>query len=185
MSEKALARAQELRTLFEAKVRAELMAADGRVPGADTVPWGGDPLSSIVAVKGRPGPAEASGGAALSGPDGDALAKALEALGWQPAQAFATLSRPAGDMDDAASSERLRLQIEAVDPRVVVALDDVAAEDVARAFSLGGLVPGRPVTVSGRRFVAVGGFEAALTDERAKRAAWQHLKAAGPDAPVY
>lgn len=178
-------RAEGLRTLFEAKVRAELALADAAAPGSDTVRWSGEVLASVAAVKGRPGPAEASGGAALSGADGDALIRALEALGWAPPVAFATLSRPADGIDESALTERLRLQIEAVDPRVVIALDEVAAADLSTAFGIRSLDVGEAVMASGRRFVAVGGLEAALGDERTKRMVWRQLKNAAPDGPVY
>ncbi len=178
-------KADELRKLFVAKITAELAEADRLVPGADTVRWGGDPLASVVAVKGRPGPAEASGGAVLSGADGGALRRALEALGWVPPRAFATLARPVDRSGGDEELRRLRLQIEAVDPRVVIALDGVAAQDLARAFGLGALPPGAVAVAGGRRFVALDDFEAALSSERAKRRAWLHLKSAAPDGPVY
>jgi hypothetical protein len=53
------------------------------------------------------------------------------------------------------------------------------------AFGCAPLHPGRPQRVLGRRVVAVDGFEAALTDGRTKRRAWEQLKAARPEGPVY
>ena len=91
--------AEEVRARFEAKARAELAAADLLVPG---VRRGGVARLSgpaVAVVKGLPGPAEASGGAAVSGADGDAVAKALEKLGHDPAQTFYTLVATGGGGD--------------------------------------------------------------------------------------
>jgi hypothetical protein len=143
-------------------------------------------LAEIAVVKGLPGPAEATGGGALSGADGQALAKALEALGWNPTTIFYTLSRPEPGMEAPRRADRLRLQLESVDPRTVVALDAEAASDVAEAFGCEEPVPGSaPLRVLGRQIVAVSGFEAALADPKAKQRVWAELKAAKPEGPVY
>lgn len=178
-------RAARIRALHEARAAAELAAADAVAPGSDRVAWRGSLLAGVMLVKGLPGPAEASGGAAMSGADGEALGKALEALGWCGTDAFFTLSRPDPDIDAVRRAERLRLQAETVDPQVVVALDTEAAVDLAHAFGLPGLKPGRVAVAGGRRLVAVDGFEASLGDERAKRRVWMQLKHAVPDGPVY
>lgn len=181
-------RARGLRAIHDARARAELVAADALLPGADAVAWAGSTAASIVLVKGRPGPAEAAGGAACSGPDGEALLAAVEALGYEAEQAFFTLSRATGDSapDAERRAARLRLQIEAVDPTVVVALDQAAAEDLAAAFGVAELVPGQQLRAHGRRVAAVSDFEASLANEDKKRAVWVQLKAvAVPDGPVY
>lgn len=171
---------------FEAKARAELAAADALAPGSDVVAWSGTLLPHVALVKGAPGPAEASGGAALSGPDGEAAAKALVALGWPEDSWFATLSRPDLDLEPERLVARLKLVLEAVDPIVIVALDPVAAGDVASALGCDGLAPaGAPVIVAGRRVIAVEGFEASLADESRKRVIWAQLKQAAPPGPVY
>ena len=154
-------------------------------PGADTVAYGGAVLAEVALVKGLPGPAEAAGGAALSGADGEAAVKALEALGWNPAQVFFTLSRPVAGLEPERRARRLRAQIEAVDPLVVLALDSEAAEDLADAFGCDPPGPGLPSEAFGRRLVAVGGFEASLASEKLKRAAWNEIKLAAPPGPVY
>jgi len=177
--------AVKLRALHEARARAELTAADALAPGSDRVMWRGALLAQIAVVKGLPGPAEATGGAALSGADGVAVTKALEALGWDPATVFYTLSRPEAGMDRARAADRLRLQLEAVDPRAIVALDADAAADLAEAFGCEPLVPVTALRVLGRALVAVDGFEAALGDEKRKQAVWAQLKAAKPEGPVY
>lgn len=178
-------RVARMTALHEACCLAELQAADAAAPGSDTVPWSGALIAEVALVKGRPGPAEASGGAAMSGEDGRAADKALEALGWPTGSIFRTLSRP----EPAASAEqraaRLRGQVEAVDAGLVVAMDADAAEDVGRAFGVDSLPFGVPITAHGRRLLALSGFEACLHDPAAKRRVWRELQAARPDAPVY
>ena len=173
------------RALHEARVRAELAAADALAPGSDAVAVHGALLAEVAVVKGLAGPAEAAGGPALSGADGAALVKALEALGYPSAGLFFTLSRPEPGIDSARRAERLRLQLEAVDPALVVALDTEAAADLAEAFGAAPLVPGELVRVLGRRMVALEGFEASLGDAKRKRRAWEQLKGARFEGPVY
>lgn len=178
--------AGKLRALHEACARAELGAADALAPGSDRVAPRGALLARIAAVKGLPGPAEASGGAAMSGSDGEALTKALEALGYDADTMFFTLSRPEPGMDRERASDRLRLQLESVDPQVIVALDAEAAADLAEAFGCATPVPGAvPLRILGRRIVAVSGFEAALSDPKAKQRVWAELKATKAEGPVY
>ncbi len=167
---------EELDRLYRAKALAELAAADRLAPGSDAVRSGGDPFAEVFLVKGEPGPAEVSGGAALSGPDGEAARKALGALGFDPDSIFASVARPGAGIEPALLRERLVMQVEAVDPWVVLALDVVAAAEVSAAFNLGGLAFGRPVFAGGRQFVAVDGLEASLADPGAKRRVWQQLQ---------
>lgn len=175
----------QVRELFEARAKAELAAADVLAPGSDAVPPAGALFAQLAAVKGLAGPAEATGRAALSGPDGEALEKALEALGWEPGGVFATLSRPEPGIAPEQRAERLRLQLEAVDPKLVLALDAEAAEDVALAFGIARPPFGEEARVLGRRIVAVDGLEASLSDPARKKRVWRQLQAAKPDGPVY
>lgn len=177
--------AEKLRALHLGRARAELAAADRLAPGSDRVAPRGALLAEIAAVKGLPGPAEASGGAAMSGADGEALRKALEALGWPEDAVFYTLSRPEPGMEPERVSDRLRLQLEAVDPRVVIALDGVAAADIANAFGCAEPMPGTQVRVLGRQIVAVSGFEDSLADPKTKQRVWAELKHAKPEGPVF
>ena len=177
--------AAKLRALCEARARAELAAADALAPGSDRVAWRGALLAEVAVVKGLPGPAEATGGAALSGADGGALGKALEALGWAPDTVFFTLSRPEVGIDPERRAGRLRLQLEAVDPRAIVALDAEAAADLAEAFGCELFKPGVAARVLGRTLVAVDGFEDALRDGRRKQVVWSQLKAVRAEGPVY
>jgi hypothetical protein len=167
----------EAERMYREKAMAELAEADRVAPGSDAVRSAGDPFAEVFLVKGGPGPAEVSGGAALSGPDGAAARKALSALGFDPDSVFATVARPEAGIDPDLLRDRLVMQVEAVDPWVVLALDAGAAAEVAAAFSLGSLPFGKPVHASGRMFVAVEGLEASLADERAKRRVWSQMQA--------
>lgn len=185
MAEKGEIRSSEaLMSLHEAKARAELVAADALLPAADIVPWSGAVFAEVALVKGLPGPAEAAHQPALSGADGEAAMKALVALGYDRDSVFSTLSRPV-EGDDDAIARRVRLQIEAVGAHVVFALDDVAARDVAAAFDAAPLRVGKVTYAAGRRLVAVPGFEASLSEPRAKRTVWEAMKCAPPEGPVY
>jgi hypothetical protein len=180
----AAADAAELERIYGEKARAELAAADRIAPGSDSVHWSGDLFADVVLVKGEPGPAEVSGGAALSGPDGAAARKALEALGFDPHSVFATVARPEAGIDETLLRERLLMQVEAVDPTMVVALDPTAATEVASAFGLEKLPYGTRVHASGRAFVALEGLEASLADERFKRRVWRQMQAIEVRSPA-
>lgn len=161
-----------LRALYARKAAAELEAAE--VPGG-AVRWSGDPLAEVALVKGRPGEADVETGRVLAGPDGEAARKALSALGLDEAW-FAACSRPDGAAPDEAGLRELSASIEAVDPRVVIALDADAAEDLAAAAGLPRLRFGVPVERDGRTYLAVAGLEASLGDEVRKRRVWRQFR---------
>lgn len=142
-------------------------------------------MAQVAVVKGLPGPTEAAGGEALSGPDGTAITKALEALGWAAAGLFFTLSRPVAGIDNESAAKRLRLQIEAVDPYLVIALDRQAADDLARAYDVEPIVAGTSITALGRILMGVSEFEQSLADSSSKQHAWAQLQLAKPPGPVY
>jgi hypothetical protein len=177
--------ADKIRALHEARAKAELVAADALAPGSDTVAARGALLADVAVVKGLAGPAEASGGAAFDGADGAAIASSLEALGYDPTRAFFTLSRPVPDIAPERRASRLRAQVEAVDPQLVIAVDAEAAEDVALAFDVAKPRFGEVVTVLGRRFVACDGLEASLADPARKKRVWSQLRVAVAAGPVY
>jgi hypothetical protein len=168
--------AVRLARLYSAKAKAELKHADEVLGAPVGVAGCGDVLASVVLVKGLPDAAERSARRALAGRDGDAAGKALEALGFAPADAWAVCSRPS-DAPAAAYARRLELVVEAVDPRLVVALDDEAAEDLAVAFGLESLPPGQPAVVRGRTLGSVGGLARSLDDPTAKARVWKRFKA--------
>lgn len=174
-----------LRALHEARAKAELAEADALAPGSDAVAPRGALFSAIVVVKGRPGPAEAAGGRALSGADGQAAENALEALGYSADEVFYTLSRPEPTIPAQQRGRRLRRQIETVGAEVVLAVDRDAGEDVAEAFGVAVPTFGAETVVLGRRLVVVDGLEASLADQNRKREVWRQMQAARRRGPVY
>lgn len=168
-------RTEAVPAIFVAKARAELARADAFVPGAGDIASVGGPFAGVALVKGEPGEQDRTSGRALGGEDRDAAAKALAALGYD-GPIFATISRPVHGAEADAVAKRLRLQVEAVEAEVVIALDAVAALDVAAAFGLEALEFGMPVAVPGRRLLAVDGLEASLTDDERKRRVWEQFK---------
>ncbi len=177
--------AERIRSLHEARAAAELADADRLAPGSDAVAWRGALLAEVAIVKGLPGPAEASRGAAVSGADGEAILASLERLGHDPATAFYTLSRPEPGLSRPDRVARLRAQLAAVDPELVIALDAEAAEDCAEALGVERPAFGEAVRVAGTRLVACDGLEASLADAARKQRVWRQLQAATPRGPVY
>jgi uracil-DNA glycosylase len=162
--------------IYSAKARAELARADALLPGSEAVAGKGDPFARVVLVKGVPGPEDERAGTAMAGPDGEAAAKALGALGLDSGGVFCTCSRPVDGGDPDAVIERLAWIVEAVDPDVVLALDAEAAHDLARAVGVEELRFGEPSRRHGRAVLAVEGLEASLDDEARKARVWGQLK---------
>ncbi|MDR1013585.1 MAG: hypothetical protein LBL86_01210 [Coriobacteriales bacterium] len=149
----------------------------------------GNPLASLVAVKGMPGRAERDGGTPFSGEDGFALDKAFGRLGWgfgsQDTRVWLGILLPPASEESprgGRSALDLRLVCEIVDPLAIVALDEPARIALIDAFgpSEGSLptelAPGAEAQALGRRLVSVEDFEASLADEAAKQKAWAQLK---------
>ncbi|MGV8084571.1 MAG: hypothetical protein AB2L09_13215 [Coriobacteriia bacterium] len=177
--------AARLRALHEARAKAELAEAEALAPGSGAIPPRGALFAALAVVKGLPGPAEAAGGAAVSGADGQAAVSALEALGYSADELFFTLSRPEPTLSSDQRSRRLRRQIEATGAETVLALDREAGEDLAAAFGVPPMKFGREVVVLGRRLIAIDGLEASLMDLNRKRAVWRQMQAARRRGPVY
>ncbi|MBF4509238.1 MAG: hypothetical protein ISP10_01980 [Aeromicrobium sp.] len=171
--------AARLEKLYRAKARDEIESAEALLGEDVFVAAHGDELADVLLVKGVPGPSDVEAGRALAGADGEAAGKALDALG-MPAARFFACTRPA-EVDPELLRQRLRLLIEAVDPRTIVALDRTAGDDVAASFA--GVTPasGVPANVGGRVLLIVDGLEASLADEAAKRRVWRQFKALGRD----
>lgn len=159
----------------------------------------GSAFADVLLLKGEPGPAELSGGELLSGPDGAALRAALARLGypddaWGACSSFAGAlpGGSAGGSPDApaeggaggfrpAAPADVAWAVEVFDPELVVALDAPAARALQGAWGLEApLVEGSPAVVRGRRVLALGGFEASLSDARAKQVMWARLKRVPP-----
>lgn len=140
--------------------------------------FSGDPIAEVLCLKGVPGPAEKSGESVGSGPDGEALAKALPVLGYdEGALAFLEV--------EGIGPQLLREAIEAVDPAVVVTLDPAARTAACGCLGVPEPDPGVMVMAHGRALVAVDSFETSLASEDAKRIAWHQLKAASRDAVTH
>lgn len=167
--------AKSLQRLYEAKAAAEVGAADSLVPGSAEVRGSGDLLAEVVLLKGLPGPGDLRARRALAGADGEAAGKALAALGFDATSVFAACTRTVASADDPERVRRVELLVEAIDPRVVVALDSDAAADLSEAFGVA-LPFGRPAIARGRMLAAVDGLEASLADEAAKARVWGQFR---------
>ncbi len=170
-------KAERLDAIYRAKARAELRAADEELPGAATVRWRGNPLADVVLVASAPAASDRAARAALTGEPGEAAAKALTALGIGKERLFAFVSRPASDAEPGPVARRVELTVEAVDPRLVIAVDADAARDLAHAYGLDALEPGRAVPVRGRLIGFVGDLAGSLDDVEKKASVWKAFKA--------
>jgi hypothetical protein len=165
-----------LRDLYVAKARAEQEAADALLPALDVLA-AGDPLGRVLLVKGEAGEADVAAGEALGGADGGAARAALEALGIATDSVLAVVTRPSADTPAAPAAERLACYLESADPALVVALDAVAAADLAAAADTRLPAFGEPAHVRGRVLLAIDGLEASLTDEARKKRVWAQFRA--------
>lgn len=153
----------------------------------------GNAFSPVLLIKGEPGPAEQAGKALLSGADGTALRAALLKLGYAPEEqaALATWCADGGPL----AVPDLRLALATLDPNTAVVCDERAADLVREAyteelFALDSpdealLAPGLVVRVGGIRVLNLGGFEAALADDRQKQVMWARLKLVPPWGEPY
>ena len=165
--------AEGLLALYELKSRAELADADA-VVGAGPGAWRGAAIASVALVVGPPGDAS---GSPLGGEAGEAVAKALAALGFAAGSEFVIATRPSRDADGEAFARRLRLALEAVDPTLVLALDAAGAGDLRGAYGLTDMPVGEPIRVMGRTLGYVGDFVASLSDVSTKARVWSAMKA--------
>lgn len=146
----------------------------------------GDPFGLVVAVKGNPAPAPApaEGRGFLEAPDGVALGKALDSLGY-PADSLFGIQLDAQDASPGSrpvTQANLRAVIELVDPVSIVALDSRASQAVTQVFGAQLPEPGSlpaSVRLMGRTAVLLDDFEASLQSQDAKRRSWAALKALG------
>ena len=182
--------------LYEAKARAELAEAFAlaREAAGPALPaFRGRPAAAVLLVKGIAGPEDAAAGRALAGADWDAARKALGALGLPADDLLGVVTRTGpeeGGKPNAGAVGRgfgdlvwLRQVVEACDPGWVIALDEAAAADVARAAGLERLALGRPQGSAGRVWLAVDGLEESLSDPVRKRRVWAQLKKLGKTWP--
>jgi hypothetical protein len=160
--------------LYEAKALAELGDANA-LAGVASGGWSGDPLGAVALVVTTVASTEDVESGILRADVREAASKALAALGFEEDSAFVIASRPRG-AETGALTARLRLALEAVDAPLVLALDPLAADDLAAAFGLHGLEPGKPVRAAGRVLGSTGDFAASLGDVRAKGRVWAAMR---------
>lgn len=166
---------------YTQKTRAELASLERA--GVRTT---GNAFSPILFCKGLPNEAEKTGRVdPFGGSDGKALRAAITALGYAP-EHWAGLATWAADGTEPLDAGLLRQAVMALDPATLVACDDEAAAGLCAAFDDDALLmPGQVAIVCGMRALALGGFEAALEDARAKQLMWARLKLVPPLAGPY
>jgi hypothetical protein len=171
-----------LAALYAAKAAAEQDAADAVLP-AVPVRRCGIPDARLLLVKGEPGTDDVARGEGPCGRDRDAAIAALSALGIESESVLGLVTRPAPGTDPVLAAARVARYLEAADPELAIALDEVARDDLARAVGLPTLLFGKPQTVAGRTLLAVDGLEASLADESRKRKVWRQFKGLTPPKP--
>lgn len=150
----------------------------------------GNAFSQVLLFKGE---SEHENAELLSGQDGVALRSALSALGYAPED---WMGLSAFDVQgDALPVDVLRLALTTIDPATIVALDEPAAAALREVYaqelveledlSCATLQPGYVVTILGIRILPLGGFEASLSDQRAKQQMWAYLKQIPPLGEPY
>lgn len=154
------------------------------------VTMSGNAFSQVMLLKGE---SEKDGAALLSARDGQALRAALGKLGYAPEDWVGLSSN--GEGSRPLAPETLRLAIVTLDPSTVIALDEPAAAALREAFAdelvelqdldAATLAPGHIAQVQGMRVMALGGFEASLSDPKAKQVMWARLKRLPPLAEPY
>jgi hypothetical protein len=155
------------------KAASELAAALSESPVLTT----GSAPADVFIAKGTASPLDLSRAEALAGEDGVAVRKALAALGWDTSLFGLCVSAGETALEPAS----LALAIEAVDPDLVIAVDETAALSVAAALGADPLVFGTPRQIQGRSVLAVDGLEDSLADDARKRRVWQQLKSVQRD----
>ena len=144
----------------------------------------GNRFASVLALKGESGPSEQSGNPPFFGMDGEALENALATLGWG-SNAWCGIALELPEKGIIGSSE-LRMLVEIIDPRALLALDRQAIDALQLSFGIELLpsipIPGQITWLLGRALVYVEGFEAALIsgEEEAKRRVWRELRTLKP-----
>ena len=176
------------RTFYLEKTRHELDALVER-----GVRVSGNAFSSVLFLKGEPNEEERVDEAILKGADGTALRAALTALGYPPEDWCALLTTSSDDSP--LEPSLLREAICTLDPSTLVACDEAAAQSLREAYSdeltrladldEAMLTAGKLTRLLGMRILNLGGFEAALTDDRQKQLMWARLKQIPPLGAPY
>jgi hypothetical protein len=190
VSEEYMATGQSIqRHMYVTKAQAELSSLAQR-----GVVMSGNAFSSVLMIKGDLSSDERDGNALMDGKDGQALRKALVALGYAP-EDWAALSILFEDGYTTLPSALVREAIASLAPATVLILDNQAAsvlrdtygEELAHIeeFEVAMLEPGLIAQVLGMRFLNLGGFAAALQDPQRKQWVWACLKRVPPLGEPY
>ncbi len=174
-----------LRKAYQGKVDAEAAAL-----AEQGICFSGNAFSSVTLAKGD---ARDECAAPLSGEDGTALRRSLIALGYAPEDWNAFLTC---DEEGMPLSAELFLHVVAtLDPATLILCDEAAAHCARNAFAsdlaelddfdAAMLAPGALAIVRGIRVMNLGGFSAALDDNREKQIMWARLKKLPPLGEPY
>jgi DNA polymerase len=169
------------------EVRAELgdchrCALGGR---RERLVWGaGSPTADLVFVGEAPGQEEDRQGEPFVGPAGQLLTKMLGAMGLDRGEVYICnilKCRPPGNRDPepeevAACEPFLKRQLEAIKPRIIVALGRSAAQCLLRSTAPIGALRGQWHEYQGIRLMPTYHPAALLRNEALKRPAWDDLK---------
>lgn len=171
----------------------EVMQKETRELQDDGVNLAGQAFSPLLILKGNLSDAEKNGAELLSGPDGEALRAALDALGYPP-EAWCT----AATMQSSGaplSGDLLRLTVTSLQPNTLIICDEEAARIVREAYAeelqllenpaASTLEAGELVHVMGIRMLNLGGFADALSNQEQKRIMWVRLKQIPPLGAPY
>lgn len=150
----------------------------------------GNAFSQVMFLKGEP---EKDGAPLLSGQDGAALQASIKALGYSP-QDWVGMS-VLDTNGFALVPGTLRLAITTLDPSTIIVLDDTAAASMREAYveeladrpdlNEATLQPGYVAHILGMRVLALGGFEASLSNQADKLVMWNRLQLLPPLAEPY
>lgn len=148
----------------------------------------GNVYSRVLLVKGELDDAERGGGELLGGRDGAALRACLERLKYKPEE-FCGLASCAAD-GRPLDPQLFREAVECIDPETVLCLDDAAADQMREAYAeelaenpgidAACLDFGVEARASGRRVMALDGFEKALASSDEKQRMWRAIKKLAP-----
>lgn len=178
----------ERRLAFVNKVATEVARLE-----TEGVVLAGNAFSSVCFLKGELSRQERGGAALLSGVDGDALRASLAALGYAPEDwcAAATCLRDGRSL----AADTLVRAVVTLDPSTLIICDDAAAAAVRGAYAdelsslpderQSALEAGWVVPLLGMRAMNLGGFAAALLDQRQKQLMWARLKQLPPLGEPY
>ena len=150
------------------------------------VPGEGNPLSDVLLVGEGPGAREDATGRPFVGPAGQLLDELLASIGWAREDVFianVVKCRPPGNRDPepdeiAQCEPFLFQQIEAIRPRVIVALGSFAAKTLLRSEEPISRLRGRIYDFHGAQLIPTFHPSFLLRSPDRKRDAWEDLKKA-------